>query len=213
MTENQNPPQTPDSKQPDQIASPNKARRHSSKDKVDFTTEIIEWDPEKPFHGIISRISEICMGNPYEKGIINITASSTLGNHPSQVIDYKWNSHWVSDNQPDQWIKFDFKQIKYQITGYSLKTYNYVADGNHLRSWSLQASANDTDWVDIDHQVSNSDLNGRSKIAFFKCKIPSNFRFCRLIQTGYSWCDSNMLALTNIEFYGQLTPDPSMSSI
>ena len=210
----QNPQQsTPSSSNPiTSTTTPKKSPKHKKEKKTD-DSEFFVYDEQNPFKGIINRLTELCSGNPHLKGVIYISASSTQANHPGQVIDYSWNSHWVSNNEPDQWIKFDFKQLKLQITGYCIKTYNYVAGGNHLKNWSIQMSANDSDWVEIDHHSVDETLNGKSKIAYFNLRNPSTVRYLRLLQTGRTWCDSDMLSFTNIEFYGKMIPDPSLASL
>lgn len=197
----------------DTSAALNISPTKNKKDKNADQSENYEFDPEHPFNGIINRLTKLCSGNPHTKGVIYITASSTAANHPSQVIDYNWTSHWVSSNQPDQWIKIDFKQLKFSIVGYSIKTYNYVSGGNHLKNWSLQVSANDNEWVDVDHHISDETLNGKSRVAYFTFRMPSSFRYIRLMQTGKTWCDSDMLSFTNIEFYGKFKPDPSLMNL
>lgn len=184
----------------------------TSDDKAPTYEDVCEYKEEAPFEGIFNRLTTRNSGNPHVKGVIYISASSTLANHPHQVIDMGWTSHWVSDNQPDQWIRFDFKTSRLLLTHYTLKTYNYVAGGNHLRSWVVEGSHNDNDWEEIDRRQSTSDLNDRSKSKTYQCKsLATAYRFIRIMQTGKSHCNSDIFALSNVEFFGTLKNSPSSS--
>jgi len=182
----------------------------STESKGDISEEKIEYDEKQPLSGVFARIAQYCLGNPHTKDVIYVTASTTLGNHPSQVLDNFWQSHWVSDNSPDQWIKFDMKQTKVSVTHYVIKTINYVSGGNHLKSWVFEGSSNDNDWIELDKRQSTNDLNDRSAVACFKTKLGGIYRYYRLRQIGPSHCESHMMALTNIELFGSLRMDPSV---
>ena len=178
--------------------------------KSDSNDEYINYNPNKPFDGIISKIKRIFLINTYYDNIIDIIASSTRANHPSKIIDYEWESHWVSENIPNQWIKFNFFKNQVFITHYEIKTYNYVTGGNHLKSWVFEASFNDHDWIELDKRQNSNDLNGKCFHQIFQCKKSGNYPYYRLKQIGFSHCDSNIMALTNIEFYGKLKLDPNL---
>lgn len=161
-----------------------------------------EFDENAPLDGIFAQLNKQFNGNLQARGVLIITASSTLANQPEQIVEPEWKSHWCSDNMPEQWIKIDLKSARITITHYSLKTYNYVAGGNHLRSWVLEGSVNDSDWEEIDRRQSTNDLNDKAKIKSYKVKAPASYRYFKLTQTGKSHCDSDIMALTAIEFFG-----------
>jgi hypothetical protein len=153
-------------------------------------------------NGIIAFLTRQVLGNPHTKGIVVVTSLSSLANDAWQVLDTDWKSHWVSEDGSDQWIKFEFKSHRVLVTHYTLKTYNFCAGGNHLRSWVLDGSTNDRDWLELDRQQSKNDLNDRSRVRTWAVKAPGTYRFVRLTQTGKSHCDSDMLVLTGIELFG-----------
>jgi hypothetical protein len=169
--------------------------------------EAFPYNESEPLNGVIAALTHKNNGNPHTKGLLIVTASSTQANQPWQVLDPGWNSHWVSDDEPEQWIRFDFKMGRMLVTHYTLKSYNYVAGGNHLRSWVLQGSTNDIDWLELDRRQSMNDLNDRYRVKTYQCKNPGCYRYLKLTQTGKSHCDSDMLALTGIEFFGTLRND------
>jgi hypothetical protein len=172
--------------------------------RVAAVDEIFPFKEDDPLNGVFAYLHRKCGGNPHTKGIIAITASSIIANSPEQVIDPEWKSHWVSEDQPDSWIQFDFKGSKLLFTHYTLKTYNYVAGGNHLKSWIVEGSTNEADWLELDRHQSCSDLNDRYRVRSYHIKNPGTFKFIRIRQTWKSHCDSDMLALTAVEFFGTL---------
>lgn len=178
--------------------------KNGNLDKGDTYDEKCELNESEPLNGLFALLRSKNGGNPHTKEVIIITVSSTVANNPWQVIDPDWTSHWVTKNEPDQWIKFDFKTSRMVLSSYTLKTYNYVAGGNHMKTWVVEGSANDTDWLELDRRVNVNDLNGRYNVKNFKCKNSGAFRFIRIKQTGTTHCESNILALTNVEFFGIL---------
>jgi hypothetical protein len=166
----------------------------------------IEFKEDDPLNGIFAFLTRQLSGNPHTKGAVIVTASSSIAHRPSQVLDSDWKSHWLSEDRPDQWIKFDFKENRMYVTHYTIKTYNYCTGGNHLRSWVLEGTTNECDWLEIDRQQSKNDLNGRSRVKSWAVKAPGTYRSVKLTQTGPSHCDSDMLVLTGIEFFGIWRP-------
>ena len=166
--------------------------------------EKLEFHINEPFNGVFAFLRKKYGGNPHTKGIVQISASTTAANHPFQVVDYDWTSHWVSEDSPGQWIKFDFKGNRLLLTDYTIKTYNYVTGGCHLRSWVVEGSSNDNDWITIDKRQSFNDLNDKYKVKSYQCKNPGAFRFIRMLMTGKCHADSDVMVITNIEFFGTL---------
>ena len=154
------------------------------------------------FNGIIQHLRDECGGNPHKKGVISIDASGTACNQCYKVIDYGWDSWWVSYNDPDSYIQFDFKSRSVCLSDYSLKS-----DGGvyHLLSWALEVSDDGTTWEIIDER-DTQDLNGESVEKTYTCtkSIDKFSRFVRLRQTGKNSGNDNSLRLSAIEFFGKL---------
>lgn len=180
------------------------SQKGNLQDKSEIFEENCEFNESEPLNGLFSLLRSKNSGNPHAKEVIIITASSTVANNPWQVIDPDWTSHWVTKNEPDQWIKFDFKTSRMILSSYTLKTYNYVAGGNHMKTWVVEGSTNDTDWLELDRRTNVNELNGRHNLKNFKCKNSGAFRYIRIRQTGTTHCESNIMALTNVEFFGIL---------
>jgi hypothetical protein len=120
----------------------------------------------------------------------------------AQIVDFTWKGSWLSENRPNSWIQIDFLKATVCITDYTIKTYPVGPGFSHLKSWVIEGST-DGQWVVLDAQKNNNDLNGKSLLATFRCSGPQ--RQCssfKLRQTGPNHHDDNYLCITNIEFYG-----------
>jgi hypothetical protein len=162
-------------------------------------------DPSRPFDGIICQLTRDCGGNVHTQGVVSITASSTCRNQCYQVVDYNSNEDWFSNNVPNSWIQFDFKNRRISVTNYTIKSDGIGAD--HLLQWWLDGSNDGNSWTRLDQQ-NTRELCGNFVVRTFACESmqssPSSFRFIRLIQTGKDSSGNDHLGMTNLEFFGDL---------
>jgi hypothetical protein len=139
------------------------------------------------FSGILSHLTHKFGGNVHEKGIVEITSSGDGGNNkPWQVANHGWNSYWISQNVPNSWICFDFKQNSVSLKNYTLKTNAGGPGGYHLREWVIEGSNDGRNWELLDRR-NTEELNGLSFVKTFNCSTENSskfFRFLRLKQTG-----------------------------
>ncbi len=166
----------------------------------------------QPFGGIIADLRSKCGGNVHEKGVVTITGSGNHSNQPHQVADGNWQSGWMSKNERNSWIQFDFKDKSVCATHYTLrvmKSWNYP--GHFELSGSDDGSSNS--WTVLDRRDTDdlcgsgcSHGEGRS----FTCESKGHFfRFIRLTQTGklrYNRKNlgSDYLQLSEVEFFGSV---------
>lgn len=158
-------------------------------------------DDQYPFNGIFAFMMAKYDGNIDDKGIVNITASSDPGNNMKFVSDSDWNSYWFSDNVPDSWIQFDFKEKSIIVTDYTLQSDG--SDGNYLLHWQLEGSNDGAAWEVIDKRDTN-DLNSFYKIKSYSCFLKKPFKKIRLKQTGKNSSNQDYFHLASIEFFGEL---------
>jgi hypothetical protein len=162
-------------------------------------------EPDSPWLGLISCLAEFCVGNVHEKGIIEITCSSSQYNHCWNVVDYNGNGFWHTTNLPQSWIQFDFKEWIVSLTHYSLKSDG--CGGNHLLQWELIGSKDGNTWVVLDREQTN-DLNGNYTTKIFSCNANGPradfYRYIRLQQTGKNSYGDDYLMLAKIEFFGSM---------
>jgi serine/threonine protein kinase len=144
-------------------------------------------------------------GDLCSSGLLNVTGNSNDKSQDTslrQIVDFSWTGCWLSQNEAGSWIKIDFPKHFVCLTDYTIKTYPFGPGFSHLKSWVIEGDI-DGQWVVLDAQENNNDLNGKSLLATFRCSGPQ--RQCssfRLRQTGPNHHDDNYLCITNIEFYG-----------
>jgi hypothetical protein len=175
-----------------------------------FHANAFPFDSSHPFAGIIWQLSRECGGNVHTNGIVSITSSSDGYNACHQVVDYDWTGYWLSNNEANSRIQFDFKNRRILPSHYTLKSDN--EGGHHLLKWSLDGSNDGTSWTNLDRRETN-DLNGNRLVKSYACQsIESSspsFRFIRLTQTGLNSSGCHYLMLTNLEFFGKVKESPS----
>ena len=157
------------------------------------------------FNGIVAHLRGECGGNPHEKGVISITASSTESSAQChEVVDYGWSSFWFSKDEPNSFIQFDFKSRRVCLSGYSLKSHN--GTGQFFVSWVIEVSDDGSTWEAVDER-NTQDLVGANKVKTYECSRQSNkfVRFVRMRQTGKNNYPDDYLILSQIEFFGKLT--------
>jgi hypothetical protein len=162
-------------------------------------------DSDSPWSGLISCRCEECGGNVHEKGIVNITCSSTCYNQCWQIVNYDWKSYFYTNNSANSWIQFDFKDRSVSLSHYALKS-----DGNHgshLLQWKLSGSNDGNDWTTVDER-NTQELNGTYLTKMFCCRptssVSQSYRYIRLTQTGKNSTGEDYLLLANIEFFGSM---------
>jgi hypothetical protein len=130
-----------------------------------------------------------------------VTASGSKANEPHQVLDYDWENHWSSRNEPDSWIQIDFRKRAVHLSHYALKS--HTGSLNFFRQWVLEGSGDGSVWDIIDSR-STDELAGKQKVAVFAVQSSHYYRFIRLRQTGKTSHGHNTLILQNIELFGML---------
>lgn len=155
-----------------------------------------------PRGGIIGYLRTQFRGNVHLKGIVNITASSTLTKQPHRVADREWTSYWSSKNEPNSWIMYDFKNKVVCPTHYSLR----CTEWGWPKKWKLSGSNDGQTWTILDRRNTN-DLSDNICESFACEGNASLFRFIRVTQTGVrnGWADKHF-CLSEFEVFGTVRP-------
>ena len=153
------------------------------------------------FNGIVQHLRDECGGNPHEKGVISITASSNSYHQCYELVDYGWNNYWYTYIQPNSFVQFDFKSRRVCLSHYSLKSDSRY----HLRSWVIEVSDDGSTWEAVDER-NTQDLNGNYIVKTYECSKRSDrfVRFVRLRQTGKNSLGDDSLGLSQVEFFGNI---------
>ena len=162
-----------------------------------------------PLNGIIAHLTRECGGNVHDKGIVNITASSVNSSSEEKrnAVDFETNTYFVSQNTPNSWICYDFKDSRVSPTSYSVRSCAYGPGSNHPKSWVFEVSNDETNWTVVDRRDNNGDLNNNFVTRNFRLSSTSSesFRFVRLRQTGKTHGGRDNLVLSALEIFGFLT--------
>jgi hypothetical protein len=154
--------------------------------------------------GIISYLTTKHGGNVHEKHIVAITAKSVgCPDDPrfavQNVGDLTSDRWFMSDNEPDQWVCWDFGRMRIRPTHYAVKAYE-------LKSWVVEGSQDGESWTELDRQTDKKNFKDRSHChnTSFAVSHPEQFRFVRLTQTEMNWSWVDFLNLFAVEFFGTL---------
>lgn len=179
------------------VTPPKNPRRYCRKTKrLVFSNE--------PFSGILAHLNKKAKGNAHKAHLVTLTASSIGNGDISQIIEYGWNGDWGTKNSENSWIKVDLMNRQAEFTGYSVMSVPSTRNNMHLRSWVIEVSNDDDEWVKIDEKVKCGDLNGKLLVKTYPLAKTEPYRYIRLRQTGLNWHSDNYLSISQIEFFGFL---------
>jgi hypothetical protein len=149
---------------------------------------------EMSLDGIISYLTRKHDGNVQDKGIVLMTSKSARSDDPRltlrNVTVLTDDSQFWSEDQPGQWVCWDFRELRILPTHYTLRSYP-------LKSWVVEGSLDGRIWTEIDRR---RDDKARS----FAVAKSTECRFIRLAQTGKSRSGSDRLIISAVEFFGTL---------
>lgn len=163
-------------------------------------------EEKKLLSGIINYLVNKSSGND-----IDITSSSFMNNddryHPKNVVFYgKSDKCFLSENEPDSWICFDFKNHAVHPTNYIIRSPKNEITNHYLKNWVIEGSNDKIQWEVLDKQIGCEFLVGSELIHTFTIRNQNydTFRFIRLRQNGPNVFNSDYLAIKNFELYGRL---------
>ncbi|KAH0790405.1 F5/8 type C domain containing protein [Histomonas meleagridis] len=179
----------------------------TSKSDNSISSEIMEFPFEKPFEGIIAYLTKKFGGNVNEKGVVLISAETSLkspNRQPPIVADFASSHYYLSLNSKVNWIKFHFVNFSVTISAYTLKSLPIGPRGGHLKSWVIDGSNDGENWTEIDSRLNNTDLNHKDAVKTFQCKNQIESSYIRIRQIGENHAGNNIMGVCAVEFYGKL---------
>jgi hypothetical protein len=157
--------------------------------------------------GLTSFLGRLHQGNAHDKGIISATGTPLSGGARHQArnaTELDTDSYFCSGNSPNQWLAYDFKDTRVAATHYFLRSNGNEVGINHLRSWVLEASADGTEWKEIDRQENVDCLNGSNRSCVFTIRSVVEARFIRRRSIGPTLNGSHYLYVRAFELFGGL---------
>lgn len=162
---------------------------------------------DNEFNGILNFLRN--SANGHLENEVNITASSTYtwSQLPRCVANFDSNqkNYFISNNIPNSWIKFEFKNVRVRTTGYTIKSRENL-EFPHPKSWVIEGSNNDKEWEILDDEKNCPILNGSNVVHTFSMKYQSmkEFRFVRMRLTGKTWNNNDILSISSFELHGSI---------
>lgn len=146
-----------------------------------------------------------------QKNLFEISSSSIMNNDnsrsPSNVVLFDDRKNiFTSENVENSWICFDFGKRKVVPLNYSIRSCSSVKSCANLKSWIVEGSNDNYNWLILDKQINSQLLNGSSMVQSFNVNNFNflEFRFLRLRQTDLNWYDNSRLYIDSMEFFGYL---------
>ena len=170
---------------------------------------LFKYDKNNDFSGIFNFLRKKSNENIEKE--INVTSSSIHGNFeenlPKNVVLFENQSkRFISANEPNSWLCFDFKDHQVILTEYTIKTSClFEKNMRHPRSWVIEGSNDNNSWEILDEQKDCSEINGKSITHTFSVNNQElkKFKMIRLRATGPNWDGSNYLLIESFEIYGR----------
>lgn len=170
-----------------------------------------EGNESHSFEGIIHHLTEKNGGNVDTKGVIKLSSSSlySCGYPPKNAVDFNdMNSYFLTNDNQNEWLKFDFIGLKVRPTHYSIRS--RPDGGYHTKNWVIEGSNSDSDnnWKILDARSNVNSFNGKLAVQTFKIELELKenecYRFLRMRLTGPNTGNCLYLSLTTFEFFGYL---------
>ena len=164
---------------------------------------VCDYTNGMPFNGIFAYLTELNHMNPHLAGLVNLEASSTQVSYVYMIIDYNSNDYFATRDVPNQWIKFDFKDFRVSLTGYSYKTHSINGNG-HTRTWKVHGSVDGINW-NLIHEMTNSNvLSSYGAVYVAEFEATPFYKVIKFTQTGTNTMSYYNFRVASIEFFGKI---------
>jgi hypothetical protein len=147
----------------------------------------MDWTGNLEFHGL------------------RVESSSVEGRHNAKnLLEVGSVDYFCSLDSPDQWISFDFRFRRIDLSDYQVTMPNDREAGG-LREWVLEGSVDGKKWTVIDVRSNVEALNHPGASVSLATFPERKARFIRLRQTGKNWKGDHRLAVAWVDFSGYVT--------
>jgi hypothetical protein len=169
--------------------------------------------PLRASDGIVAFLKRMADGHPHEKAIISVAGSAQSRDscyHPKNAADVRTDSYFHSANDVNQFITYDFKDMRVLVTHSLLRSDVYQVNTHNVRSWVIEASDDGNEWMEIDRREDNDGVNGPGKSCAFEVQSVVEARFIRIRQIGPNANGHRFLILRAFELFGGLRIENSL---
>lgn len=193
------------------------------KQKVDQTAESalnsnfkkngiqVQFDKGKELDGIFNYLRMHSNGNFDSNVKVTSSSVSDTSLTHNNVCIFDNQKVFLSKNEENSWIKFQFNSNRIIPYHYSIKSSaefrkQYFSYNCNLKSWVIEGSNDDNHWIILDERIDDQSLRNGNVIKTFSMQNwqDKEFKYIRLKQTSKNWYNSQALNINSIEFYGSL---------
>ena len=167
------------------------------------STEFKYEGNDSQFNGIIRYLMSKSNGNISNEMSITTNHFREEQHKPDFSVSFDDpDRYFLSKCEEGSWICFDFKEHRVIPKHYTIRTH----DCDYSKSWVIEGSENESEWVTLDSQTNCDHLKGSKKVHTFGISDPNSreFKFIRMRQTGKNWSNCNCLRINSFEIYGTL---------
>lgn len=157
-------------------------------------------------NGIFQFLFDTYKSNPALSGLIEISGNSS--NNPNQrrlssIIDSNWDSDWMSKNEPNSFIKIDFKKMLVRVKKYRISV-GLSGGGSIFTSWILKAVTEKNQEIILDEVKNTNEITKKEPQSSFVVHNDSFIRSIQLIMKGKSCDGDHYMLVRNIELFGDI---------
>lgn len=163
---------------------------------------------DQPLAGILEALNGI-HGHLLMNDIISISGNKNHNSNYQSLIEFVLPyGNYYSRNEENSHICFDFKENYVSLSAYTIKSTDHHY---FLKSWVIEGSNDQSNWIELDSHKNDNTLCTPSAIHTFQIptdkKIKKLFKYIRIRITGPNSKKNYILEITNIEFFGKLYKD------
>jgi hypothetical protein len=156
-----------------------------------------------PLDGIIAELTRTHGGNVLAQRIVGVLSSSSSASHPAEnAADLDQENFFHSNDAPDQWLRYDFRDRRIELTHYSIAAHK---DNWFLRSWVVEGSDDGLHWITLDEKTDDTLANSHNLVATFAVDRRMKCRTIRLRQTAKCARGFDILVIVAFEVFGLIT--------
>lgn len=165
------------------------------------------YGDDNRFSGIINHLKDKFKDNIDSQVIITASSIPNPSRQPRNVIIYDDKiKDFISTNESNPWICFDFNNYLVIPTHYIIRSGSYDENSIHPKSWVVEGSNDNQNWDVLDEQTDSPFLNGKNRVHAFAIEKDKSceYRYIRMRLTGENWCGCYHMVVESLEFYGTL---------
>ncbi|BCL34252.1 hypothetical protein [Nostoc sp. MS1] len=170
-----------------------------------FEPVVLNWASNGDTNGILYYLGTNAKTqdwvNPHVSGKVVCSISSGGNGNIATLADRQLQGNYTPD-VANSWVGVNLKDVKLKLTRYAFR--HDVNTGYYARSWRLDGSNNGIDWITLDNQTNNTQINAAGAWASIPINITTAYQQFRITMTDRNSSSSYEFCCSELEFYGEL---------